>query len=82
MVAMQMSTFDKALAEVTLATPRFKGLDGKPYKYSYGTAGFRDVAERLPSAMVRVGILAALESKLFKGKVVGVVVTASHNQVR
>eukprot|EP00474_Spongospora_subterranea_P009454 CRZ09912.1 hypothetical protein [Spongospora subterranea] len=72
-------SFESTVAELTKKYPRFI-LDGKPYRYQYGTAGFRDVAERLPSAMVRVGILAALESKCFGGKVVGVVVTASHNQ--
>ncbi|CEO96755.1 Phosphoacetylglucosamine mutase [Plasmodiophora brassicae] len=74
------SAFEAKVADVTAACPRYKNPDGSVYRYSYGTAGFRDKAERLPSAMVRVGVLAALESKFFNGKVTGVVITASHNQ--
>jgi len=52
----------------------------KPEKYlKYGTAGFRDVAGILSSAMQRMGMIAALRSIKLKGQAVGVMVTASHN---
>lgn len=49
--------------------------------FSYGTAGFRMRAEHLDSVMYRMGLLAVLRSKAKDGKVIGVVVTASHNPV-
>lgn len=49
-----------------------------PQMLGYGTAGFRDKADILAPAMYRVGILAALRSKLLSKKV-GVMITASHN---
>ena len=51
-------------------------------KFSYGTAGFRMSAEHLDSVMFRMGLLAVLRSKVRNGKVIGVVVTASHNPVQ
>ncbi|GAA5866710.1 hypothetical protein JCM1840_002437 [Sporobolomyces johnsonii] len=50
--------------------------------YSYGTAGFRTVADVLDSVLYRVGLLAALRSKNLGGKTIGVMVTASHNPER
>lgn len=47
----------------------------------YGTAGIRDRSDRLHSAMVRIGMLASLQSIHSNGRPVGVVVTASHNTV-
>lgn len=52
--------------------------NGKPMRFSYGTAGFRYDASLLDSLMVRVGILAALRSSQTKRQV-GIMVTASHN---
>ncbi|OIV92808.1 hypothetical protein TanjilG_00942 [Lupinus angustifolius] len=49
-------------------------------KLSYGTAGFRADASLLQSTVYRVGILAALRSLKTKS-VIGVMITASHNQV-
>lgn len=49
--------------------------------FSYGTAGFRMRVDRLDSVMYRMGLLAVLRSKAKDGKVIGVVVTASHNPV-
>lgn len=49
-------------------------------KLSYGTSGFRADASLLDSTMFRVGILAALRSLKTKS-VIGVMITASHNQV-
>ncbi|CAL0314343.1 unnamed protein product [Lupinus luteus] len=49
-------------------------------KLSYGTAGFRADASLLQSTVFRVGILAALRS-LQTQSVIGVMITASHNQV-
>lgn len=45
---------------------------------SYGTAGFRSLAERLPSTMYRCGLLMAARS-MAVGATTGLVVTASHN---
>ncbi|KDQ63555.1 hypothetical protein JAAARDRAFT_29576 [Jaapia argillacea MUCL 33604] len=47
--------------------------------FQYGTAGFRTLGSTLDSVLFRVGILAALRSKKLDGKVIGVMVTASHN---
>ncbi|KNA04449.1 hypothetical protein SOVF_199640, partial [Spinacia oleracea] len=49
-------------------------------KLSYGTAGFRADATLLKSTVYRVGILAALRSIQTKS-VIGLMITASHNQV-
>jgi phosphoacetylglucosamine mutase len=46
----------------------------------YGTAGFRDKAALLDSVFLRMGVLAALRARS-TGKVVGLMVTASHNAV-
>lgn len=47
--------------------------------FTYGTAGFRMKADLLDSVMFTVGILAVLRSKSHKGKIIGAMVTASHN---
>ncbi len=47
-------------------------------KFGYGTVGFRDKAELLDVVMFRVGVLVALRAR-HTGKIVGVMVTASHN---
>ncbi|KAL9327510.1 hypothetical protein ACSQ67_002513 [Phaseolus vulgaris] len=60
------------------ASSRFSPPQG--IKLSYGTAGFRADASLLPSAVYRVGILAALRS-LKTGSVIGLMITASHNKV-
>ncbi|XP_059275753.1 phosphoacetylglucosamine mutase isoform X1 [Lycium ferocissimum] len=52
----------------------------KGVKLSYGTAGFRADASLLEATVFRVGILAALRS-LKAGSVIGLMITASHNQV-
>ena len=49
--------------------------------FSYGTAGFRTLGEKLPSVVNRMGILAALRSLALGGRTVGAVVTASHNPI-
>ncbi|ANB15155.1 phosphoacetylglucosamine mutase PCM1 [Sugiyamaella lignohabitans] len=48
-------------------------------KFGYGTAGFRYNANILSSTVFRVGVLAALRSRYLGGKVIGVMITASHN---
>ncbi|RKO98819.1 hypothetical protein CXG81DRAFT_15406 [Caulochytrium protostelioides] len=50
--------------------------------YTYGTAGFRTLAEVLDSVLFRMGLLAVLRSKALHGQWVGVMVTASHNEER
>ncbi|TPX40296.1 hypothetical protein SeMB42_g04249 [Synchytrium endobioticum] len=47
--------------------------------FTYGTAGFRMHADKMDSIMFRVGLLAVLRSKSHHGRVIGVMVTASHN---
>ncbi|CAG7851668.1 Phosphoacetylglucosamine mutase {ECO:0000303/PubMed:11004509} Short=PAGM; {ECO:0000269/PubMed:11004509}; AltName: Full=Acetylglucosamine phosphomutase; AltName: Full=N-acetylglucosamine-phosphate mutase {ECO:0000303/Ref.2} [Serendipita indica DSM 11827] len=47
--------------------------------FQYGTAGFRMKADRLDPVMFTVGIVAALRSKKLDSRVIGVMVTASHN---
>lgn len=49
-------------------------------KFAYGTAGFRADATILSSTVFRMGILAALRS-VSTASVVGLMITASHNQV-
>lgn len=49
-------------------------------RLSYGTSGFRADASILESTVYRVGILAALRS-LKTQAVIGLMITASHNQV-
>ncbi|XP_071706441.1 phosphoacetylglucosamine mutase-like [Rutidosis leptorrhynchoides] len=53
----------------------------KGIKLSYGTAGFRADASILESTVFRIGILAALRSLKCGGSVIGLMITASHNQV-
>ncbi|KAJ2708783.1 hypothetical protein H4R19_004578 [Coemansia spiralis] len=47
--------------------------------FAYGTAGFRTLGSTLESTVFRVGLLAALRSQSKQGKVIGVMITASHN---
>ena len=47
--------------------------------FAYGTAGFRAKAETMDVVMYRVGALAALRAA-HTGKIVGIMVTASHNE--
>lgn len=42
-------------------------VESVPWSFSYGTAGFRDKAERLDRVLFRVGVLAALRSKVVGG---------------
>ncbi|KAL8521544.1 hypothetical protein ACS0TY_011896 [Phlomoides rotata] len=49
-------------------------------KFSYGTSGFRADASLLESTVFRVGMLAALRS-IQTTSVIGLMITASHNQV-
>lgn len=51
---------------------------GRP-DLGYGTAGFRTLGDQLDHVMYRMGILAALRSKVLGGRPVGVMITASHN---
>ncbi|KAI4371483.1 hypothetical protein MLD38_019712 [Melastoma candidum] len=50
-------------------------------RFSYGTAGFRADALVLHSTMFRAGIIASLRSLKNDGAVIGLMVTASHNQI-
>lgn len=65
---------------LVLKYPRTRNPAGEPISYSYGTAGFRTVADVLDAPMARVGLLAALLSASHPDSpVVGVMITASHN---
>ena len=70
-----MDSFLQKAAEISKEHPK------PDVKFSYGTAGFRMRADNLDSVMYRMGLLAVLRSKAKGGKVIGVVVTASHNPV-
>eukprot|EP01119_Soliformovum_irregulare_P023881 TRINITY_DN8439_c0_g1_i3.p1 TRINITY_DN8439_c0_g1~~TRINITY_DN8439_c0_g1_i3.p1 ORF type:complete len:323 (-),score=84.96 TRINITY_DN8439_c0_g1_i3:236-1204(-) len=48
-------------------------------KFQYGTAGFRTKGDVLASVMYRMGCLAVLRSISTGGKLIGAMVTASHN---
>eukprot|EP00794_Sanderia_malayensis_P005557 gene5557-6242_t len=50
--------------------------------FSYGTAGFRQLASDLDTVVFRTGILAVLRSKAKNGKAIGVMITASHNPIQ
>jgi len=59
--------------------PKPKKEDGMKV-FSYGTAGFRGAAEHLSSTLHRMGMLAVLRSRQTE-KIIGVMVTASHNPI-
>ena len=46
---------------------RVRFIKDVPWKFSYGTAGFRDKGERLDRVVFRMGVLAALRSKVVQG---------------
>ena len=75
-----VSVLDKTprVAEETIKYPRSDRLGSR--ELSYGTAGFREDAGLLMSTCHRMGMLAVLRSKNM-GKIVGVMITASHNEV-
>eukprot|EP00418_Pyrodinium_bahamense_P095433 CAMPEP_0179043834 /NCGR_PEP_ID=MMETSP0796-20121207/17365_1 /TAXON_ID=73915 /ORGANISM="Pyrodinium bahamense, Strain pbaha01" /LENGTH=552 /DNA_ID=CAMNT_0020740219 /DNA_START=46 /DNA_END=1704 /DNA_ORIENTATION=- len=77
-MATELSPVIAEAAEVGLAC--HARLDRKPL--GYGTAGFRAEQSGLDHVLYRMGILAALRSKVLGGKAVGVMVTASHNPER
>ncbi|ORY34947.1 phosphoacetylglucosamine mutase [Naematelia encephala] len=72
--AHKYATLLDSLQDAANLYPKPEGL-----KYSYGTAGFRTLANLLPPVMFRVGLLAILRSKRLAGATIGVMVTASHN---
>ncbi|KJE94494.1 phosphoglucomutase [Capsaspora owczarzaki ATCC 30864] len=47
--------------------------------FEYGTAGFRMKAAIMDPVVFRVGLVAALRSRALGGKIVGTMITASHN---
>lgn len=70
-----MDEQQRALLQSVALFPPPEGL-----KLSYGTSGFRADSSLLESTVFRVGILAALRS-LKTGSVIGLMITASHNDV-
>ncbi|KAJ2615807.1 hypothetical protein H4S08_001077 [Coemansia sp. RSA 1365] len=71
-----MTTFSK-VAEYSAKHPK-----PADKTFAYGTAGFRTLGDTLDSTVFRVGLLAALRSQSKEGKVIGVMITASHNHER
>ncbi|KAI9632946.1 putative phosphoacetylglucosamine mutase [Dioszegia hungarica] len=72
--AHEHAVFLSALQKAADAYPKPQGV-----KFSYGTAGFRTLGERLPSVMFCCALLAVLRSKKLGGAAIGVMITASHN---
>ena len=68
----------RLLTRVANSVERYPLREGS---FSYGTAGFRTLGERLPSVVNRMGIIAALRSLAQGALTVGAVVTASHNPI-
>ncbi|KAF8061373.1 PGM3 [Scenedesmus sp. PABB004] len=64
------------LAAVRAASAAWPKPEG--YRPSYGTAGFRDRAELLPSTVFRCGLLVGLKAAS-SGQACGLMITASHN---
>ena len=58
-----------ALVQALISEERVRFAAEVTWKLSYGTAGFRDKAERLDRTLFRVGVLAALRSKVAGGKI-------------
>lgn len=54
--------------ETLITEERHRFKDEIPWKFSYGTAGFRDKAERLDRTIFRTGVLAAMRSKVVGGE--------------
>ena len=81
--ATTMYFFNSTSAVHTLAVEHPRTNNNLPY--SYGTSGFRGLASTLPAVTLRMGFFAALRSLSFhtaaggQASVVGVMVTASHN---
>jgi phosphoacetylglucosamine mutase len=48
-------------------------------RLAYGTAGFRDKAENMPTAVTRVGLFSCLVSHWSNSQCLGIMITASHN---
>jgi phosphoacetylglucosamine mutase len=49
-------------------------------KATYGTAGFRDLATKIPYIVFRVGAFVAILNKTSPSKCLGIVISASHNK--
>ncbi|KMZ74694.1 Phosphoglucosamine mutase [Zostera marina] len=69
---------DQQIATLLTSSAQFTPIPG--FKITYGTAGFRANASVLSSTVFCAGILAALRS-LKTGKMVGLMITASHNPI-
>lgn len=53
----------------------------KPKKhFNFGTAGYRDDANDLANTLCRASLLAMIRSSTFCGKMIGLMITASHNK--
>ena len=76
MASNESASLGKFLAGIEKSISRYPPREGS---FSYGTAGFRTLADKLPSVVNRMGVLATLRSLARGGAVVGAVVTASHN---
>ncbi|GAB6022015.1 Phosphoglucomutase-3 [Chamberlinius hualienensis] len=72
-----MMSIDDILANVKLLDEKHPKAGDAAFT-QYGTAGFRELASRLDHVVFRVGLVAALRSKILNAHV-GVMITASHN---
>ena len=73
------SSLQASIAQASETHPRPTNLASP---FTYGTAGFRMDASKLDSVVFRVGLLAALRSKKLEGRMIGVMITASHNPAK
>lgn len=65
-IALAQGNMD-ALVDTLILEELLRFKDEIPVKLSYGTAGFRDRAERLDRIVFRMGVLAAMRSKVIGG---------------
>ena len=57
----------EAFVQSLIQEERARFVEAVSWTFSYGTAGFRDKAERLDRVLFRVGVLAAVRSKVVGG---------------
>lgn len=57
----------EALVQSLVQEESVRFVEEVPWTFTYGTAGFRDKAEKLNRVLFRVGVLAALRSKVVGG---------------
>lgn len=67
--------------KINAAFSKFPETLRKPTKVIYyGTAGYRDSSEHLLNVLCRASLIAYIRSSTFCGKIIGIMITASHNR--